>query len=246
MDPTGSRTAEPQFSPDGAWWWDGRQWNAVTPAPAHVAPAARQAAVQQAPQQGAAPAVEYFGAAVPQPMATVPQPIAVPAHAAPQAAERDGYAIASLVLGVLWIFGVGSLGAVVLGHLSNSEAVRKGRPKSGLAVAGLVLGYLGSAFFVLGVLAAIVIPTFLNQRQKADSVDVKAAVTEAAAAEEEYFTTAGTYTGDLGELGLPPAGEGVTLRVISVSDTTYCIAAGKGPVIWWYGSATGLSTRPCA
>jgi Tfp pilus assembly protein PilE len=235
MDPSASRTAEPQFSPDGAWWWDGQQWNAVTAAPAQFAPAGGQAAVEQVPAQVAAPAAEYFPAAVPASRATAVQ-------GKPQPAERDGYAIASLVLGVLCIAGIGSLAAIVLGHLSRSKAVRKGRPKSGLALAGLILGYFGCAC----ILAAIAVPIFLNERHKDQSAEVQAALRAAATAEEEYFTNTGTYTGDQQALALVAAGEGVRVHIVSVSDTSYCIAADKGAVIWWYGSATGLSTQPCA
>jgi hypothetical protein len=49
------------------------------------------------------------------------------------AATHDGYAITSLVLGLLWIGGVGSVLAVVFGALSELEAHRQGRKASGLA-----------------------------------------------------------------------------------------------------------------
>lgn len=67
----------------------------------------------------------------------------------------DGLAIASFILSVLWLGGVGSLIAVVFAHVSNANASRAGRADSGLAVAGLILGYLGLLLLVV-VVAALV------------------------------------------------------------------------------------------
>jgi hypothetical protein len=56
-------------------------------------------------------------------------------------------AIASLVLSLVYACGLGSLAAVVLGHLARGEIRRSGGRigGTGLATAGLVLGYLGLA-----------------------------------------------------------------------------------------------------
>src|SRR5205823_14978879 len=59
----------------------------------------------------------------------------------------SGLAIASMVLGIVWVFWVGSLLAVIFGHVALSQIKRSvgtlgGR---GMAIAGLVLGYLGLA-----------------------------------------------------------------------------------------------------
>jgi hypothetical protein len=63
--------------------------------------------------------------------------------------EHDGFAIASLVTAFLLpILGI------IFGHLSNHRAKLAHRAKSGLAVAGLVLGYL---FTVISVLVIIVV-----------------------------------------------------------------------------------------
>ncbi len=42
-------------------------------------------------------------------------------------AGSDGLGIASLVLSLVWLFGLGSIAAVVLGHLARSKAKRVGR-----------------------------------------------------------------------------------------------------------------------
>jgi hypothetical protein len=62
----------------------------------------------------------------------------------------NGLAIASLVLGVLWIWWLGSLLAVIFGHFARRQIRETGAGGDGLAVAGLILGWIGLA--VLGVL----------------------------------------------------------------------------------------------
>jgi hypothetical protein len=57
----------------------------------------------------------------------------------------DGLAIASLVCGLFWVFGLGSVAAVILGYIALRQIRReplrlKGR---GMAIAGISLGWLG-------------------------------------------------------------------------------------------------------
>ncbi len=57
----------------------------------------------------------------------------------------SGVAIASLVLGLLWLCGIGSLLATIFGEMALSQISRSNGAVSGkaLALAGLVLGILG-------------------------------------------------------------------------------------------------------
>jgi type IV pilus assembly protein PilA len=78
----------------------------------------------------------------------------------------SGKAIASLVCGIFGFF-LGSIAAVILGHMAHSE-IRKSAGRlggAGIATAGLVLGYLGIAVipFIL-IIAAIAIPNLLRAR----------------------------------------------------------------------------------
>ena len=52
-------------------------------------------------------------------------------------------ALASLVCGIVWVVGIGSVCAVLLGHLALHRMRRTGQPGRALAVVGLVLGYVG-------------------------------------------------------------------------------------------------------
>jgi uncharacterized membrane protein len=68
---------------------------------------------------------------------------------------RNGLAIASLVLGIVWLYWLGSILAVVFGHVALSQIKRSGGEQRGrgMAIAGLVLGYFGVAMllFFIGI-----------------------------------------------------------------------------------------------
>lgn len=66
------------------------------------------------------------------------------------------FAIVSLVLGILWILGIGSVLAVVFGHLSLRQIHTTGENGRGMAIAGLVLGYVGAGFLALGIIFVII------------------------------------------------------------------------------------------
>ncbi len=61
-----------------------------------------------------------------------------------------------MVLGILWIWWIGSILAVVLGHVALRQirlTMQRGR---GMAIAGLALGYLGLLAGVLAIIGAII------------------------------------------------------------------------------------------
>jgi len=70
--------------------------------------------------------------------------------------QTSGMAVASLVLGLVWFFWVGSVLAVVFGHLALAECQREGKQGQGMAVAGLVLGYIGVATMLFGIIGMAV------------------------------------------------------------------------------------------
>jgi len=67
------------------------------------------------------------------------------------AASTNGFAIASIVLGVVWMWWLGSVLALVFGHVALKQIARTGGAQGGrgMAIAGLVLGYLGVATLLL-------------------------------------------------------------------------------------------------
>ena len=74
-----------------------------------------------------------------------------------QVRKTNGMAIASLVLGILWVYWLGSILALIFGYIGknqidNSNGKQDGR---GLAVAGIVLGWIGVATLVLVIIVAL-------------------------------------------------------------------------------------------
>jgi sorbitol-specific phosphotransferase system component IIBC len=58
-------------------------------------------------------------------------------------------AFVSLACGIVWALGIGSLLAVVLGHLALRRIRRTGRSGRVMALAGVLLGYVGIVATVL-------------------------------------------------------------------------------------------------
>jgi type IV pilus assembly protein PilA len=119
--------------------------------------------------------------------------------------ETSGKAIASLACGVFLFAFPLSILAIIFGHLSLSE-IRKsaGRLKGeGLALAGLVLGYMGLAGIpVVLIIAAIAIPNLLRARTAANEASAAGTVRILVTAEVSYSSAhpeAG-YTCTLSEL----------------------------------------------
>jgi hypothetical protein len=56
-----------------------------------------------------------------------------------------------MVLGILWIWWIGSILAVIFGHVSLKQIAQSGGTQGGrgMAIAGLVLGYIGVATFTI-------------------------------------------------------------------------------------------------
>ncbi len=83
---------------------------------------------------------------------------AAPSPSQPYPISRtSGLAVASLVLGLLWLCGIGSLlatifGGVALNQISRSNGTISGR---GLALAGFILGTVGLCLIALGALGII-------------------------------------------------------------------------------------------
>lgn len=72
----------------------------------------------------------------------------------PAATETNGFAIASLVLGILWLWWIGSILALVFGYIGKQQIDRSDGMQSGrgLAIAGIALGWVG-----VGILLAVVV-----------------------------------------------------------------------------------------
>jgi hypothetical protein len=65
--------------------------------------------------------------------------------------RTNGLAIASLVLGIIWLWWLGSVLALIFGYSAKNQIDRSGGQGSGrgMAIAGIVLGWVGVATLVL-------------------------------------------------------------------------------------------------
>jgi amino acid transporter len=71
-------------------------------------------------------------------------------------AGTNGFAIASFVLSFFFcLYGIGAILAVVFGHIARSQIRRTGQQGAGLALAGMIIGYVGIGLWVLFVVLAI-------------------------------------------------------------------------------------------
>jgi hypothetical protein len=102
--------------------------------PAHGLPPYAQAPYGQAPY-GQAPYPGQYG-----------PPVGYP-YAPPQ--RTNGMAVASLVLGILWLYWIGSILALVFGYTARNQIRERGEAGAGMATAGIVLGWIGVGVFVL-------------------------------------------------------------------------------------------------
>ena len=78
-----------------------------------------------------------------------------PPYGYPVARRTNGLAIASMVLGILWLYWIGSILALVFGYTARRQIRERGEAGDGMAIAGIVLGWVGVGFVGLGLLVAI-------------------------------------------------------------------------------------------
>ncbi len=98
------------------------------------------------------PGQPYYGPQPPYPAYQQPyQPY-------PAAPPTNGLAIAALVCGVGgFVIGVSFIPAIICGHLARAQIRRTGEQGGGMALAGLIIGYVGIALFAVLVAGFIVI-----------------------------------------------------------------------------------------
>ncbi len=76
----------------------------------------------------------------------------------PRVQKTNGLAIASLVLGIIPLCGIGSILAVVFGYMAKNQIDNSGGAESGrgMAIAGIVLGWIWIGVIVLFIVLAII------------------------------------------------------------------------------------------
>jgi hypothetical protein len=134
------------------------------------------------------------------PYPSYPPPPPAPYQMRPPAG-LSGLAVASLVLGITWIFWLGSILALVFGYMALSRMKRTGDRGRGLAIAGIVLGWIGMVMLV-------------------SVVALAAAASDDDTSTGEPDTSSGAETTEAG--GAPEAGEAPEGQdVYAVGDTAH-------------------------
>ena len=116
---------------------------------------------------------------------------------------------------------------------------------------GFTLIELLVVIIIIGILAAIAIPVFLNQRKKGWDAQAKSDLKNMATAEETYLTDNNVYSAnalvDLTAEGFNPSAD-TTAQTAAVFTSGaadgYCLSAdSKSGVTWYYQSDKGVPTQ---
>lgn len=159
--------------------------------------------------------------------------------------ETSGLAITSLVLGILgFIGGLTAIPAVICGHIAcsnikGSQGTQKGR---GLAITGLVLGYMMIALAPIGLMAAMAIPAFQKVRAVSQEKAILNNLRQLDAAAQQYMLENGVHQASYANLVgsgpahyirnlTPVAGEDYSSLVIRATDSEISVTTGEGRVI---------------
>ena len=174
----------------------------------------------------------------------VPHTYGVQPWPGPPPAPTDTLAVVSLVSSVLWLGGLGSLVGVITGHLARRNARREQRPTSGLATAGLVIGYLGLVGMAL--LVAVVVAlgfTVVHAVHDDPTFDLYLV----SGCETSFHDSHDRY-GSLEELrsdGCFVNAFRADVEVVRYTATDYCLKGTKRDSVRYYAPSTGVTRASC-
>jgi hypothetical protein len=112
----------------------------------------------------------------------------VPPQIVMRQTTTSGMAIASMVMGLLWMYWIGSVLAICFGYAAKREIRRNpGRIEGqGMATAGIVLGWIG-----IGMLAATIALWVFIWKTHTEQQDIRRTKTTASTIEDRVTATEG-------------------------------------------------------
>jgi type II secretory pathway pseudopilin PulG len=127
-----------------------------------------------------------------------------------------------------------AVAAVIMGHISRAEIRRSGGRKTGdgMALAGLVLGYIGLSIIPLLIISAIAIPNLLRAKMAANEASAMRSLRVLNKSASVYSTTYGAYPSSLGALGPSPSPSPTAANLI---DSALASGTKSGYVFVYYG-----------
>jgi hypothetical protein len=139
--------------------------------------------------------------------------------------------VASLVLAILWLGGIGSVLGVIFGHVSRAQIKRRPQRGAGIGLAGLIIGYIGIASSIAFYAS---LPAIINSNLVQDTI-AQQDIRDAASAERDVATATGSYTNngqELGDHGFSPFGRDSIYAAYSRDQ--FCIVGGRTNGHHWY------------
>ncbi|HEY8526752.1 MAG TPA: DUF4190 domain-containing protein [Acidimicrobiales bacterium] len=183
----------------------------------------------------APPQAPYPGyASSPSPAA--PPPTGWPSPTPPPPRYRphklSGLAVASLVLGITWIFWLGSILALIFGYLALRQIKRTGDSGKGLAIGGIVLGWIG----VVTLVGVIALAAAASDDDPSSSEETRTAATDGGGASESDADE-GPITNS-GNTENPPTED------VELTECGAGVVGGGGPFVGAAGTITNHSSEP--
>jgi type II secretory pathway pseudopilin PulG len=137
--------------------------------------------------------------------------------------------------------------AIIFGHISQSDIRRSGGQKTGagIALAGLVLGYIGIAIIpIILIVAAIAIPNLLRAKMAANEASAVGSLRTLNVATLTYSTTYGRFPTNLSNLGPTATGARASADTAGLVDPVLANGIKRGYVFHYEVSqTTGLDEK---
>ncbi len=112
---------------------------------------------QPAPGYGAPQAAPAYG----QPAPAYGQPGLWPSRTGPKTNTLAIISLIASIAGIVILWGIGSIAGMICGHISISQIKKTGEQGRGMALAGLIIGYVGIALAIIGVIIVVALSAWL-------------------------------------------------------------------------------------